>query len=311
MDFLCIKRKMLGNNNAGGDRAMKKKLPEDSVFKKKGFFVALYSCVAVVVVLGAAISVNNFRTINRAKEQQQLIDDQLEKANANTTKSYQTAAEQAAKAAADLQAQKNAEARQKAETEAAQGYAFGSKTPAPAATVKPAETAAPAPSAAATVVPEKSTESTEDLAAPVFEYFKDGDTMDWPVVGEIVMDYSVDHALYDKTLDQYRTNEDIRIAAKPGTPVKASSSGVVTKVEKSRKDGNAVTIDNGNGWSTYYGQLMDGVLVKEGDVVKAGQVIGGVSSPTIYGVLLGNHLIFKVTKDDATIDPKTILASRD
>ncbi|MDR1539131.1 MAG: M23 family metallopeptidase [Clostridiales bacterium] len=305
---------------------MKKKLPEDSIFKKKGFFVALYSCVAVVLVLGGVISFNNLRSISQAKEQQKAIDQQIAAAEANagrtkvddqTGSSYQTPADQAAAKAAEQKAKDDAQKAQAErllnEQKQAAGssvgdnaVAFGNKTVTPAATAKP-ETS---PEPSATVQPEKSTENADDLAAPAFEAFKDGETMDWPVLGEIVMDYSVDHVLYDKTLDQYRTNDDIRIAAKPGTPVKASFSGVVTKVESDRKNGNIVVIDNGNGWTTTYGQLMDSVLVKEGDVVKSGQVIGGVSSPTIYGVLLGNHLIFKVTKDDASIDPKTILSTR-
>jgi murein DD-endopeptidase MepM/ murein hydrolase activator NlpD len=317
---------MEGNNIAGGENDMKKKLPEDSVFKKKGFFVALYSCVAVVLVLGGVITYNNIQSMNEAKNNQQAVEEQLANANANSQKALQIPADSNAQ---DADAQKAAQQKAQsdqilAEQEKARAFAqetqnsvaWGNKkTEAPKASDAPVASTAPEATAQAspqaTVSPEKAEEqNAEDLAAPVFEYFQDTDKMGWPVVGEIVMDYSVDHVLYDKTLDQYRTNDDIRIAAQPGTPVKASASGVVTKVEKTRKDGNVVVIDNGNGWTTTYGQLMDSVLVKEGEVVKSGQVIGGVSSPTIYGVLLGNHLIFEVSKDEVAIDPKTVLAAR-
>jgi len=135
--------------------------------------------------------------------------------------------------------------------------------------------------------------------------------MNWPVKGDIVLDYSTTQLLYDQTLDQYRTNDSIWISASPGSPVKAASDGVVQKIEKTQQDGTTILIDDGNGWTTTYGQLLDSVLVKEGDVVKRGQIIGGIANPTKYGVLQGPHLSFKIAKDDVTVDPKTILATED
>ncbi|MDR1913649.1 MAG: M23 family metallopeptidase [Clostridiales bacterium] len=275
-----------------------KKLPEDSIFRKKSFFVALYSCVGVVLILAAVVSYYN---VQQAKlKNNNGIESQLDETNASKTSpnpqiGVSTPADE------DLIAQAQSEAQIRANEQMAMAKATPKPSAAPVASATPAATQTPA------IEEEKAEESDEDLAAPVFDTFDDDELMEWPVVGEILMEYSTDHMVYDKTLDQYRTNDNICIAAQAGTPVKASAEGVVLKIEETRRDGNTIVIDNGNGWTTTYGQLMDGVLVKEGDVVKSGQVIGGVSNPTIYGVLLGNHLTLKVTKDDLTVDPLTVL----
>ena len=153
-----------------------------------------------------------------------------------------------------------------------------------------------------------STVSAEMLADPVFNTFTGNEDMDWPVSGEVVMDFSVERLVYDVTLDQYRTNDNICIAAAVGEQVKASADGIVRSIDNTREMGNSIVIEHGNGWFTTYSQLQNGILVNEGDVVNAGQVIGGVGEPSIYSTLLGSHLSFKVVKDDAAVNPSLVLA---
>ena len=130
----------------------------------------------------------------------------------------------------------------------------------------------------------------------------------WPLEGDIVMDFSSDALVYDSTLDQYRTNDTICISAAKGTPVKASSDGTVESVSESDEEGNTVTIFHGNGWRTTYGQLDDSIAVSQGDIVKAGDVIGTVGTPSKYSVALGEHLSFEVSENETAIDPKVALA---
>ena len=145
---------------------------------------------------------------------------------------------------------------------------------------------------------------------PVFaSNYDENSKMLWPVIGEIVMDFSPETLIFDKTLEQFRTNNDVKISAEVGTQVRAAADGKVIKITQSREKGNTVEIEHGNGWVTTYSQLQDGVLVKAGDVVREGQVIGGVSSPTIYSVLLGNHLSFAVTNGNNYVDPKSVFRS--
>ena len=125
----------------------------------------------------------------------------------------------------------------------------------------------------------------------------------WPLQGDVIMPYSVDHAVYDPTLKQYRTNAGISISAEKGTEVKAAAEGTVTAVAEDAENGKMVTISHEGGWLTTYGQLEDTVTVKKGDKVKKGQVIGSVDAPTKYGVALGEHLEFGMKQGGESKDP--------
>ncbi|MDR1560449.1 MAG: peptidoglycan DD-metalloendopeptidase family protein [Clostridiales bacterium] len=285
---------------------MKNKLPEDSIFRKKSFYVALYSCVGVVLILAAVVSYVNINQSKPKVNQSTDISGQLDDTSVNETSPnprITTSVDEQLIAQAQADAAKRAsESQNNADTAMARAARPSvTVTPAP----KPSVTAPPSPSAA--IEPDKADAKDEALADPVFNSYKDGDIMEWPVLGDIVMDYNVTQAIYDETLDQYRTNDNIWISAKEGSPVKAAFDGAVLKVEKTPRDGNTVVIDNGDGWTTTYGQLMDSVIVKEGEIVKRGQIIGGVAEPTKYSVMQGSNVSFKVAKDGVTVDPKTIL----
>ncbi len=147
--------------------------------------------------------------------------------------------------------------------------------------------------------PAKETKNTEETAAePVFAY---------PLQGEVVLPYSIDHAIYDPTLDQYRTNAGISLSAEQGTEVKAAADGTVKEVKEDTEAGNMVIIEHANGWLTTYGQLEDTVPVKEGDRVQQGQTIGSVNAPTKYGIALGSHLEFAMEKDGVPKNPQETL----
>lgn len=126
-----------------------------------------------------------------------------------------------------------------------------------------------------------------------------------PLEGEtkVVLAYSTDHAIYDPTLEQYRTNASVSLSAKKGTEVKAAADGVVKEVKKDAQAGNTVTIAHGENWLTTYGQLEDAVAVKEGESVKQGQKIGTVAAPTKYGVALGDHLDFAMEQNGEPQNP--------
>lgn len=126
----------------------------------------------------------------------------------------------------------------------------------------------------------------------------------YPVKGEILMDYSMDKAIYDPTLDQYRTNDTISIAAAEDTPVLASAEGTVKEIREDAKTGKTVVIEHADGWRTTYSPLQDGVSVKEGDHVKQGQEIGQVAKPARYGAGLSNHLRFGMEQNGEKKDPK-------
>mgnify|MGYP005755851231 FL=1 len=153
-----------------------------------------------------------------------------------------------------------------------------------------------------------SEEQTEEVTVPQTEQagiFQSEPLFVMPLAGNIVMDYSVDHAIYDATLDQYRTNDHISIGAKKGDSVKASEDGTVESITTDDERGITVVLNHGNGWQTTYSQLQENVVVKQGDNVKKGQEIGFVGDPTKYSVALGEHIDFSIVKDGNTVDPKS------
>lgn len=125
----------------------------------------------------------------------------------------------------------------------------------------------------------------------------------YPLKGEVVLPYSIDHAIYDPTLEQYRTNASVSLSAEQGTEVKAAAEGTVQAVKEDVEAGNTIVISHADGWLTTYGQLKDAVAVKEGEKVKQGQVIGSVDQATKYGAALGTHLEFAMEQNGQPRDP--------
>lgn len=138
--------------------------------------------------------------------------------------------------------------------------------------------------------------------------FDDSQEMEWPVSGQIIMDYSDDTAIFDRTLEQYRTNDSICISADVGTEVCAAADGIITTITNDKISGITVNVDHGNGWTSTYSQLDENLAVSEGESVHKGDKIGIVSNPTNYSVALGPHLEFSVFNDENPTDPKLVLA---
>lgn len=96
----------------------------------------------------------------------------------------------------------------------------------------------------------------------------------------------------------------VDIAAETGTSVKAPLDGKVVLVgENYHFDGNMIVLNHGDGLFTSYLHLsrMD---VKEGQIVKHGQVIGAVGA-TGYGVT-GAHLHWSAKYQGKLIDPHSL-----
>lgn len=143
----------------------------------------------------------------------------------------------------------------------------------------------------------------EAIKDPASGYtFSAESTLQWPVKGEIVLKYSMDSTIFFKSLGVYKCNPSISILSETGTNVGVAADGVVTDVHVSEETGTTVSIAIGGGYVTTYG-LLDGVVVKKGDKVVAGQLLGTVAEPTAYYVKEGSNLYFKLTKDDEPVDP--------
>lgn len=124
----------------------------------------------------------------------------------------------------------------------------------------------------------------------------------WPIVGIIVMPYSMDQTIYFATLDCYRCNPGMMIAGNEGDAVYAIYDGTVCEIKDSKEFGKTVTIDLGNGYQAIYGQMQN-VSVSEGDVITKAQQIGEVGPVSSYYEKEGTHLYFAMTKDDEPVNP--------
>ncbi len=146
--------------------------------------------------------------------------------------------------------------------------------------------------------------SAEEAAAEVLSRysFDKGDTLAWPVEGEITLTYSMENTIFFKSLGMYKCSPGIIIAQEKGTNVGASASGVVKLVEDSEETNKTITVSIGNGYEVTYG-LLDDVVVKKGDIITAGQLIGTVGEPSAYYKEEGPGVYFEVDKDGVPVNP--------
>lgn len=142
--------------------------------------------------------------------------------------------------------------------------------------------------------------SEEEDAEPLS--FAGTEALTLPVVGEVLLDYSMDHAIYHATMQQYKYNPALVLAAQEGTVITAATEGIVKSIYYDSQTGNTVTFDVGDGYELTYGQLEE-LAVAEGDRVSAGDLVGKVAAPTIYYSEEGPNVYFKLTKDGTPVDP--------
>lgn len=149
---------------------------------------------------------------------------------------------------------------------------------------------------------EQDTETAAGAAAVPSLSFSEETQMEWPVNGNILLDYNMDQTVYFPTLDQYKLNPAIAVQAVEGAPVLASVPGTVYSIEENVQTGTTVTMELGSGYQAVYGQLKD-LAVEEGQTIEKGAVIGYIASPTKYYSEEGSNLYFAMKKDGEPVDP--------
>lgn len=103
----------------------------------------------------------------------------------------------------------------------------------------------------------------------------------------------------DPVYGSRKFHEGLDFAAKTGVPVYATADGVVTEAERKGSYGNCIDISHGYNYLTRYAHLSE-ILVKEGQNVKRGEVIGKVGST---GKSTGSHLHYEVRFKDKPQNP--------
>lgn len=99
----------------------------------------------------------------------------------------------------------------------------------------------------------------------------------------------------------------VDMAGSLGEPIYASAGGTVLQAGRANGYGNLIELDHGMGIDTRYGHLSK-ILVKPGDHVRQGQLIGRMGST---GRSTGTHLHFEVRVDGRSVNPRPFLDASD
>ena len=137
-------------------------------------------------------------------------------------------------------------------------------------------------------------------------HFNELSRLTWPVLGNVILPYSMDTTVYYTTLDQYACSDGILIGARVGDEVRAAADGRVVNVSESDRYGTMVTVLIGDYYELYYAQV-DNVKCNIGDEINEGDIIGTVAEPTRSFLLEGPHLFFKMTRKGECVNPAEYL----
>lgn len=121
-----------------------------------------------------------------------------------------------------------------------------------------------------------------------------------PVEGRISTEFGM--IRYVNKVESGR-HSGIDLAAARGTPVKAANNGIVRLSMLLKVTGNTVILDHGLNLYSSYAHL-DKLLVKEGDQVKKGDIIGEVGTT---GFSTGPHLHWATTIGKVYISPEALM----
>lgn len=97
----------------------------------------------------------------------------------------------------------------------------------------------------------------------------------------------------------WKAHKGTDYAAPHGTPIKTTASGVVERTGYSAGNGNYVKVKHSSTYATQY-LHMSKILVRQGQRVEQGQVIGKVGST---GLATGPHVCYRFWKNGVQVDP--------
>lgn len=269
---------------------------KNAFFKGKGFYAALTAGVAAVFavgIIGTNMLSNENKNLEQNKQPSSVAEQEESKVKVADAgqKEKETKKEQAAQTSEKTEEKKETEKENNQENTKEKQNAEITDVTEP---VKTAEEEEPATA----VLSNDSKISNQS--------FDEDAGLLWPIKGKIVLDYSMDKPVYFKTLAQYKCNPALLIAGKKDTDVISAADGTIQKIDKDVETGVTITASVGDGYKLIYGQLKD-VKVKEGEAIKAGQVIGKLAEPTKYYKEEGTNLFFKVVEGEESVNPLLLL----
>ena len=122
-----------------------------------------------------------------------------------------------------------------------------------------------------------------------------------PVPGEVISAFGKRN-IYNNKPRSPHSGTDFR--GKIGTPIRAPNAGRIVLAEDLYYSGKTVIVDHGFGLYSYLGHMSE-FSVKEGDRIKAGEILGKVGAT---GRVTGPHLHWTVRLMTTLIDPMSLVS---
>ena len=122
----------------------------------------------------------------------------------------------------------------------------------------------------------------------------------------VVKDFSGKELQYNDTLKQWEIHKALDVSSDTSSNVLSIGNGTVTNVYTNYLEGGVIEITHENGIKSVYKSLED-ISVKNGDYVKAGDVIASISSTMARELNTGNHLHFEMFENNISIDPNNYI----
>lgn len=251
------------------------------LFGGKGFYVALFVGVFAFAILMAA---NDYRKADK-NTKEQAIDlnepaENIAQADEETTENYNI----------------ENKATTEEKTETANSDSAKSQANIEATTEAAVETGSDSVSA----------DVSQNTAVMPDLVFDEENSLAWPVIGNVILPYSMDTTVYYKTLEMYKCNPGMLIEAAEGTGVSSVCKGIVTDITETKEFGTVIKVDLGSGYEATYGQL-ENITVSEGETIEQSEIIGEIAPVSSYYAVEGSHLYFSMTKDGEPVDPMSFI----
>ena len=122
----------------------------------------------------------------------------------------------------------------------------------------------------------------------------------------VVKDFSNKELQYNDTLKQWEIHKALDITSDTSSNVFAIADGTVTNVYTNYLEGGVIEISHDNGIKSVYKSLED-ISVKNGAFVKAGDVIGAVSTSMARELNTGAHLHFEMFENNLAVNPNNYI----
>lgn len=268
---------------------IKKLFPEKKISKKgfvefldkRGFYIVLILCIAVVGATAVFVTTHNI-TMSNTELDNKLIPEEPERASTADNKVVAQSSTNSDTAPVQKVQQKAPET---------------NKSVSPSNATKQPAVQNPATKKAA---PQAKPDTTSGTAAKTQQFIK-------PVFGPVILEYAQSKLVYSKTLEDWRTNSGVYLGAERGTPVKAVADGVVSEIKNDPRYGILIILDHQNGVKTVYANLASDEMVNPNQKIKQGDVIGAVGSTASFESAEQPHLHFEVWKNNEPTNPADYL----